>query len=313
MSPPADDGPGSDAGNRESADRSSVDPADAFGALSDPLRVDVLRALADHHRETGGADPVGFANLRRRVGVRDSGRFRYHLEELRDRFLEKTGDGYRLTYAGLEVVAAILAGTYTERVSMGPERLDSGCPTCDGPAVAVYERGICRVTCPENHSLFQWSVPPNATAGATLPEVVDLAETLARQAIELTIAGTCPRCYDPVDAAVAVDGERPALESVCDTCGGRVVGPAAFCLLVEPRVAAFHRRHGRSMRDRHVWELDFVREETATTVRDDDPVRIAFDVSLGNETLSVTVDETGETVAVHTEGESPLRELTDGK
>ncbi|WP_449404315.1 DUF7347 domain-containing protein [Halalkalicoccus subterraneus] len=43
---------------------------------------------------------MGFADLRRRVGVEDSGRFRYHLKQLRGDFVEKANDGYRLTYAG---------------------------------------------------------------------------------------------------------------------------------------------------------------------------------------------------------------------
>jgi len=73
--------------------------------------VAALRAHAGHEeRERGG---VG-SELRKRVGVRDSGRFRYHLEKLRGPFVEQADDGsYRLTYAGSEVVTAIVAGTYT--------------------------------------------------------------------------------------------------------------------------------------------------------------------------------------------------------
>jgi DNA-binding transcriptional ArsR family regulator len=120
-------------------DEQGTDPADAFGALSDPLRVNILQTLAAHHRETEDGEFIGFAELRRRVDVRDSGRFRYHVERLRGRFVEKTGEGYRLTYAGVEVVAAILMGTYTEQVSKGPEDLDSVCFVCDEPAMATYD------------------------------------------------------------------------------------------------------------------------------------------------------------------------------
>ena len=138
----------------DAEDRPATAPADAFGALSDPLRIDVLQALATHHRETGTAAPLGFADLRRQVGVYDYGRFRYHLEQLRGKFVERADEGYRLTYAGVEVVAAILMGAYTEELTIGPEELDSECLACGEPAVATYENGICRVVALTNTRFF---------------------------------------------------------------------------------------------------------------------------------------------------------------
>jgi DNA-binding transcriptional ArsR family regulator len=290
--------------DEDETDDRQADPADAFAALSDPLRVDVLRELSAHRRETGG-EVAGFADLRKRVGVRDSGRFRYHLNELRPNFVEKTDDGYRLTHAGLQVVAAILAGTYTDDVSKGPVELDSDCPFCGRPAVAVCEDGVCLVTCGDDHPLFQWSVPPNAAADASLPEVVDLAELLAFQAIEQALTGACPQCYDPIETAVITDGsERPVFRAVCDTCGARLLGPVSFCLLVDPAIAAFCRRHGLTLRDDHVWEFPFVDDDPGATVVDGDPVRVEFDVTLGDERLQATVDDRGDVVAVETSGDA---------
>ncbi|MDS0478452.1 winged helix-turn-helix domain-containing protein [Natrinema sp. 1APR25-10V2] len=278
-------------------------PADAFAALSDPLRVSILRELSVHHRTSDEA-AIGFADLRRRVGVRDSGRFRYHLNELRDGFVEKGDGGYRLTHAGVQVVAAILAGTYTAAVSMGPTELESDCPVCGRPAVATCEDGRCRVTCENDHALFQWSVPPNATADATLPAVVDLAELLAFQAIEQSLAGVCPQCYDPIETEIVVDGApHPIFRAVCDTCGAQIVGPASFCLLVDPDVTAFCRRHGLTLREDHVWELPFVRDDEAVTVVDEEPLRLAFDIPLEGESMSVTVDARGHVTAVETAGD----------
>ena len=298
MRPPADDteqGDGSDESTR-------IDPAEAFAALSDPLRVDILRALSTVHRESG-REPVGFAALRRRVDVRDSGRFRYHLNELRDHFVRNVEGGYRLTNTGLEVVAAMIAGTYTDRASLGPGALDSDCPVCHSPAVAVYENGRCTVTCEHDHPLFGWTLPPAATADATLSEVVSLAELFARQAIERGLAGVCPKCSTPVDPAVVVDpddttdGPTPGLRVACDTCGARLVGPVGFCLLVDPVVAAFYRRHDRPLDERHVWEPAFVTDDDTVSVAETDPVRVDVTVSLDDESLAVTVDDGG-TVSV---------------
>lgn len=291
----------------DSPDDARVDPAEAFAALSDPLRVDILRALAANHRESG-PEPVGFADLRKRVEVRDSGRFRYHLNELRDHFVEKAESGYRLTTTGLEIVAAILAGTYTDRASIGPAPLDSDCTLCDSPAVAVYEDGVCTVTCENDHLLFQWTVPPAVTTDATLPEVVSLAELFAHQAIERALAGICPKCSAPIELCVAVDGDRegPGFHVTCDTCGARLFGPVGFCLFVDPGVAAFYRRHDRPLDDQHMWEPAFVADDSTLTVTETNPVRVAVSVSLDDETLAVTVDETGQVVSVD-------REMTVGE
>ena len=313
---PSNDRSGESGESGDQRESTGVDPSEAFAALSDSLRVDILRTMASVHRERG-AQAVGFADLRKRVGVRDSGRFRYHLNELRDHFVERTDDGYRLTNTGVEIVAAILAGTYTDRESMGPDRLDSECTACETSAVAGYEDGRCWVTCENDHPLFAWSLPPTATADASLPEVVSLAKLYARQAIERALAGVCPKCSAPVDPEIVVkdgdgessDGENgdeenddeasvpqptPGLRVVCDTCGGHLVGPVGFCLFVDPAVAAFYRRHDHPLDDLHVWEPAFVADESTVSVVQTEPPQIAVKVSLDDETLAVTVDESGQ-------------------
>jgi DNA-binding transcriptional ArsR family regulator len=75
------------------------DAVDAFGTLADETRLAILRALAL-------ADgPVRFSDLRERVGVRDTGRFNYHLSQLRERFVEKRDDGYVLGATAERLVA----------------------------------------------------------------------------------------------------------------------------------------------------------------------------------------------------------------
>ena len=339
MTPPDDDATTGDESTDEpaasdgtaNAGAESLDPAAAFAALSDPIRVDILRELSAYRRETGGGDPIGFADLRRRVEVRDSGRFRYHLNELRDHFVEKAagGDGYRLTHAGTAVVAAVISGTLTDASTTGRAELDSECLECGEPAVATCEEGVCAVSCPNDHRLFRWNVPPNATADATIPEVVERAELLATQAIEQALTGLCPTCYDPIESEVEVrvgsereseaptadesedeertesgDGDSTSrLRAVCDTCGGRVVGPVGFCLLVDPEVAAFYRRHGRRLRDHHVWEHPFVTDE-AVSVVETDPVRVTVDVVIEGDCLRVTVDGTGSVVGTERTAET---------
>lgn len=295
------DGSGTDGADEETH---RPDPADAFGAVSDPTRVDILRELSDHHRasayvDTAGPDPIGFAALRKRVGVRDSGRFRYHLNRLRDRFVEKVDGGYRLTPVGFRIVGAILAGTYTERPSMGPIDLDSSCPLCGDPVVAAVEDARCVVRCADDHLLFQWTVPPNFAAEATPEAVLELSQRLALQGIERVLAGACPHCYEPIEADILPEApDEPQVRAVCGRCGAPTVGPLSYALLIDPDVVAFYRRHGLTLQDNHVWEFRAASDGFETAVVDEDPCRIEVAISIDDETLRVEVDDRGSVIAV---------------
>lgn len=271
-------------------------PSEAFAALSSSLRVDILRELSAQQRQSG-SDTLGFADLRRRVEVEDSGRFRYHLKQLQDTFVEKTEAGYRLTHAGLKVVAAILAGTYTGDQSLGPVELDSECPECRQPAVATYEDGRCLVTCANDHVLFTWSVPPNATANLEIPEVIDLAELLAFQAVEQALVGVCPECYNPIPSQIRTgESARPVFQADCESCGAQIVGPIDFCLFVDPEIASFCQCHGHSLQDNYVWESPFLRDEAEMVVVDDSPVRVEFLLTIDGESLSGEIQEDGHVI-----------------
>jgi len=276
-------------------------PSEAFSALSNPLRVDILQELSAQHRQSG-SDVLGFADLRRRVGVEDSGRFRYHLKQLQDTFVEKSDAGYRLTHAGLKVVAAILAGTYTGDQSLGPVALDSECPECHQPAVATYEDGRCLVTCANDHVLFTWSIPPNATASLELPEVIDLAELLVFQAIEQALMGVCSECFDPISSEIqVVESARPVFQAECTSCGAQIVGPVDFCLFVNPEVAAFCHRHGHSLQGNHVWESPFRSDDAELVVLAENPPRIEYTLTLDRELLSGEIAEDGHVIETHIE------------
>jgi len=80
-----------------------VPPEEAYALLADGTRVAIVRALG----ESDG--PRSFTALRERVGIRDSGRFNYHLQRLVGTFVERTECGYVLTEDG-ERVADSLAG-----------------------------------------------------------------------------------------------------------------------------------------------------------------------------------------------------------
>ena len=105
---------------------------DALDALTHEIRVAVLRELAD-------ADgPVAFSELRDRVGVRDPGKFNYHLQRLADQFLRQTDGGYELDHRGRRLLVVAGDGVVTDDGAVVDDRAAStdgsdSCPVCGEP------------------------------------------------------------------------------------------------------------------------------------------------------------------------------------
>lgn len=93
------------------------DPVDALSVLGDETRMAILRELAD------AEDALPFSELRRRVGISDTGRFNYHLGKLCEYFVRDTDEGYELGHAGTRIVDA------ADDAPADPE-LETACPVC---------------------------------------------------------------------------------------------------------------------------------------------------------------------------------------
>lgn len=94
---------------------------DALDLLSDETRISILRELAR------AESPLRFAELRRRVGMRDSGTFNHHLSKLTGQFVAERENGYELDRAGSHViVAAGVADDHGKPLDTAEEP----CPVC---------------------------------------------------------------------------------------------------------------------------------------------------------------------------------------
>lgn len=101
---------------------SSEDVTDALDVLGNEIRMGILRELA----EADGS--LTFSELRERVGIRDSGKFNYHLTKLCSYFVRETADGYELGHAGTRVIAAADPHAVGETDGGDPET--DTCPVC---------------------------------------------------------------------------------------------------------------------------------------------------------------------------------------
>ena len=98
-----------------------TDPTGALDVLGNEIRMAILRELADAERT------LSFTELRERVGVRDTGKFNYHLTRLCAYFVRQTEAGYELGHAGSRVITAADVGSKDERIEAADEDCCSIC------------------------------------------------------------------------------------------------------------------------------------------------------------------------------------------
>ena len=109
----------------EQDETEKIPPEDAFSLLGNETRIGIIQALW----QTGN-DRVSFSELRDRADVADSGQFNYHLDKLVGTFVHRDENGYELTYAGRQIIGAILDGTYTKRAEIEPFEIGGSCSIC---------------------------------------------------------------------------------------------------------------------------------------------------------------------------------------
>lgn len=271
--------------------------ADAFNRLSDPVRVDLLRELWLEGRH----DPVQYAELQDAVGVRDSGRFNYHLTQLTGVFVEKTDRGYSLTSAGLAVVDAVQAGTFAPAETVEPTALDSDCPRCGVPFEASYDDGLFEVACPDCGlvgSLFVF--PPR---GVEVRDPTDAAHAHGIDAYsrsQRAALGLCPYCGGRTTTSIQrIDpnsGHDVVARHQCRDCEGRVNAPVGSYAHHQPATMAFCHDHGVDPRGPG-WEFPWCVDPDAYAVTAEDPLRVTVTVDLEGDELRLTFDADGDVVA----------------
>ena len=281
--------------------RESLTPDEAFALVGHETRIAILRAVMDAAREAD--DPrtaVSFSELRERAGVQDSGGFNYHLGKLVGPFLDHDEDGYRLRYTTLLVMGAVLAGTYTEQGSADPVAVRTPCPACGGVVEATYEDERAAVACRDcGESFSSSSLPPGVLEGYPPASYPELFERWTASLMDVIRRGFCIACHGPVDARIVrgedgkeEDGAGDCLivQYDCRRCPERATSSLGAALLDYPAVVAFHWEHGIDVREARSWELDWLHDDHAL-VTSEDPLRIECTATLGDESLTLTVDE----------------------
>jgi hypothetical protein len=257
----------------------SKEAEDAFAAVADELRVRILRELWDAEA------PLTFSELRERVDVRDSGRFNYHLGELRGRFVENGEDGYDLRYAGTKLVGGLYSGAYTEETSLGPVPVEGTCSHCGGDLEARYEDEYGYVDCTDCEvSVLAGAVPP-AFVEDREDDLSAALDGYLRTKLREVAAGFCTECSGPTAGRLAENEFGPQACFECERCGGEFRGTAPVVALDHTEVVSFYHDHGRDVREIPVWDVDWL--DGATFDGDCAVVTVELD---GDE-LTLTIDD----------------------
>ena len=278
----------------------SLDPEEAFAVLADDTRIKIIQALweADEQR-------ASFSELRNAVGMRDSGKFNYHLGKLTDRFVRKTNDGYELRTAGNLVIGAILAGGYTVSGSIEPISLDDPCPQCSNHLLFKYEDERVVVDCEKCFFATMFPVPPGAFIGHEIDAFPDISGEYVRSKVSKLLAGFCSLCDGSTEISITAladysnDIEQDALVEYpivlfeCTRCNSTHQLGLNSVLIDHPAVISFFHEHDMDIRRIPLWRLDAIvlgdRDEAYQV--HEDPTRGTVTFSIDGDHLRVTVDE----------------------
>ena len=337
MSDEAPDGSPLDAVAGDDATRAT----EAFAVLGDETRLAVLLALWEAYDPGSPDEGVPFSELRERVGVRDSGRFNYHLDRLEGRFVRRTGEGYALRRSGQQLVRTVVAGTGIEEPTLEPTEIDADCPFCGAPLAVTHEDEWLYKVCTECPGAYEGddggpdgylagaALPPAGLTGRSPEEAWAAALTRAYQDTKTLVEGVCDQCSGPVDRSLHVcedhdhtgsgvdaddtdtDTDTDAGTGVCGTCGRRFAAVA----VVTCRVCKnYHAMPPRTLVVNHPAVVAFYHErgvDVQYDLDDVESVRRRTELVAGHEQEVVSTDPPRVLVTVAYEGDE-LRLTVDG-
>lgn len=287
-------------------DDSRPDPADALAAIGNERRVSMLYELQQAFRE--GEYALAYAELKRRVGLRDSGNFNYHLQRLVGQYVRKTPEGYELTYAGRKVASALTAGIFTEKADGTTLSASGTCYNCGNESLSArYEHERIRIACDDcSEEILHNPFPPAPTTRRD--DLLAAFDAWTRRWNALASAGTCSECGSHMDGELTDTdpnlsiGDVPyRLRMTCCECWAMANLPLGCLVRDHPRVVGFHAAHGVDIDARPLWDIDWALHRDYLSVVETDPLSLRLRIPLDDEELRLTFDGEGTVVSTEIE------------
>lgn len=295
----------------------SLSPEEAFLLVANETRARIIQELGLAW-STDWPGIISYSALMDRVGAEDSGRFNYHLSKLTGRYVSDRDEGYKLNFPGLRIYRSIVAGTFTEDVTIHAFELDSTCFDCQSKLEAQYSDTLATITCPECGTRYgEYPFPPRGTTERERSELLAAADQRSRHHQSQYINGVCPWCGSepstrietPETSDLASWANTPFDVHIlhqCDDCGGLEGHSVGKRLLYHPAVIAFYYDHGSDLATIPSWKLEFAVTDRFTAIDSRDPWRLSVTVPQDSAVLRVTLDES--LTVIETSRESTTRQ-----
>lgn len=297
----------------DDSERDPLSPEDAFVVLGSEHRIAMLRVLGD------STEPLAFSELQEAVGTADSGQFTYHLNKLVGHFVGQTEDGYEIRRAGERIIEAVLSGAVTASPTIDATETDRECHYCGAPVEIRYREEKLRIHCTEcpgiygrderavgNGHLGTLLLPPAGIQHRTPAESLQAGYVWGELTMMASASGVCPRCSGVLEESVNVCKRHDSSSGLCSACDERfAVGIHFECtnciydrggafgvkLLANTDLLAFLTARGinpvvPSSQSAIGSMVDYDED-----VRSTDPFEAQFTVRVGEDTLSLTVDD----------------------
>lgn len=298
-------------------DRSDRPVDELFGLLGNEVRMGIMQALWERFDfqayVTRTLEPVAFSTLQAATDTPDSGNFNYHLGRLEGDLVENTGEGYRLSQRGYNLMRTIEDYATFESRHIEPTELSERCPFCEGPLEASYDRELFAVRCRDCGGLGSGNigvvnVPATSVHSADPAALLDPAAARIERRVAAATRGWCWNCHHPLEVSVdqcadhrpGADGICPSCEVrfsatmvvECPSCGTEGAGPLLESALVEPRVRAAFETIGEGPIGAGSWQYRLSALGGATErLLDAEPITVEFQFELPDRTLELRVSE----------------------
>ena len=288
---------------------------EVFKPLGNELRIDILLALAQ------AAEPLPFTTLQEELGIADSGKFNYHIDQLADHFIRKTDRGYELRYPGRAVIRMLREGAIVSDPVVPPRLIDLPCPFCGADQEFSYADEILQLCCSEcggtvgepydSGTIMAYEFPAAGLLGRTEREVAVAAHRLYDAEVIAMTGGVCPRCSGNVESEIELcDNHETGDDGICRTCQTRFLSwavctcsncnhtrrfPPWFNAFHVPEVISFF--HEEAAFDQELPFPKFLTDDSTNfrrvteEVRKTDPVELAITLRLDDARCTVVIDE----------------------
>ncbi len=287
-------------------------PEEAFALLAHEVRLDILRAFFTSYEPVDPEDILAdrtdrersYSELMAATGLEDSGKFNYHLDQLRGVYVEEREDGYVPTAGAVELYEAVYAARPTVSIEDDLD-VEATCPHCGGALETRYEQEYLTIECPACDGF--WGLTYRFPKAGLIPregeEVFEAVYQKLSHDVSLARTGQCPSCGGLTTATVPterLDSEAtPTIEFACETCSWLATIDIVTAFQFDPDVSRALLEVGIPAGD--PYQTESVVPEITGNRPKEPPGHTKFSISAPDGTVSLTVDSSLEVLSVEIE------------